>query len=95
MKYNTSVHHYWFLYLSINSFPNLFLRDLSENELVGPIPPILGNLSYTGKLLVSSTILLFHKPSTFSFINGLYNHFFSVIYMATNLLDTYHQNWGT
>ncbi|KAF6163988.1 hypothetical protein GIB67_028692 [Kingdonia uniflora] len=24
--------------------------DLSENKLVGPIPPILGNLSYTGKL---------------------------------------------
>lgn len=25
-------------------------RDLSENELVGQIPPILGNLSYTGNL---------------------------------------------
>ena len=25
-------------------------RDLSDNELIGPIPPILGNLSYTEKL---------------------------------------------
>jgi hypothetical protein len=74
---------------------NLLLRDLRENELIGPIPPILGNLSYTGKLLVSSTILFTPKPSSFSLINGLYNHSFSAIYMATNLLDTYHQNWGT
>ncbi len=29
---------------------HFFFRDLSENQLVGPIPPILGNLSYTGKL---------------------------------------------
>ncbi|KAK6250498.1 hypothetical protein SCA6_004503 [Theobroma cacao] len=28
----------------------LAVLDLSENELVGPIPSILGNLSYTGKL---------------------------------------------
>lgn len=30
--------------------PSVHSRDLSENELVGPIPAILGNLSYTGKL---------------------------------------------
>jgi len=45
-------------------YPKLFLRDLSENELVGPVPPILGNLYYTGKLLVSSTIFFFPKPIT-------------------------------
>ena len=42
----------------------LFLRDLSRNELVGLVPHILGNLSYTGKLLASSTKFFFPKAIT-------------------------------
>lgn len=35
----------------LTAFMTLFLfRDLSCNQLSGPIPPILGNLSYTEKL---------------------------------------------
>jgi len=54
-----TVHHYWFLYLFIK---NLLLRDLRENELIGPIPPILGNLSYTGKLYLHGNKLTGHIP---------------------------------
>ena len=39
-----------FLFIGERLFNCLSIRDLSENELVGPIPPIIGNLSYTGKL---------------------------------------------
>ncbi|KAG2583568.1 hypothetical protein PVAP13_6KG236006 [Panicum virgatum] len=45
-----TVHHYW------------FLRDLSENELVWPIPTILGNLSYSGKLYLHGNKLTGHIP---------------------------------
>ena len=73
----------------------LFLSDLSENELVGPIPPILGNLSYTGKLLVSSVSPVFSlKQYSFS-INTFWLRLSSDIYMAINLLEKYHQNLGT
>ncbi|KAJ8568727.1 hypothetical protein K7X08_030949 [Anisodus acutangulus] len=42
------------------------LMDLSENESVGPIPSIFGNLSYTGKLNVNGSI-----PSGFKNLESL------------------------
>lgn len=50
-----SASHVAVMSISCLNFKELYIlyplcRDLSENQLVGPIPPILGNLSYTGKL---------------------------------------------
>lgn len=59
---------------------------MSENELVGAIPPILGNLSYTGKLLVSSASPVFFTKTIFLSCLNTFWHLFFFRYLHGNKL---------
>lgn len=104
-KFSISDHRsffFFFLFPSVSVFLTswnltwLYFRDLSENELVGPIPRILGNLSYTGKLLVwNISTLWVLEASILPFIILLaFQYVISGISTVTNLLVLFRLNWG-